>query len=84
MDAVCLYPSMDQEECISSGRKFRIDNRDPREMPSNESSIDLFRFVLKFNNFQFNGKDYLQIGGTAMGTMVKIICKLEAQLWAQK
>ena len=27
-------------------------------------------FVLKFNNFQFDGKDYLQVGGTAMGTKV--------------
>ncbi len=57
---VCLYPNMDQEECISSVRKFLIENRDPNEKPSTEFLIDLLRFVLKFNNFQFDGKDYLQ------------------------
>ncbi len=44
--------------------------REPFEMPSNESLLHLLELVLKRNNFQFNGKDYLQIGGTAMGTRV--------------
>ena len=70
LDVVCLYPNMDQDECISCVRKFLIENRHPSEMPSTETLIELLTFVLKFNNFQFDGKDYLQVGGTAMGTKV--------------
>jgi hypothetical protein len=36
--------------------------------PTNESLIKLLELVLTKNNFQFNGQNYLQIGGTAMGT----------------
>ena len=70
MDVLCLYPTMDQEECISCVRKFLIENCDPREMPSNGLLVDLLRFILKFNNFQFDSKDYIQVGGTTMGTKV--------------
>ena len=38
--------------------------------PSNTSLIHLLKFVLTLNNFQFNGQNYLQISGTAMGTRV--------------
>ena len=38
--------------------------------PSNQSILSLLQMVLEFNNFQFNGKHYLQVGGTAMGTRV--------------
>ena len=30
--------------------------------------LELLREVLHKNNFEFNGKHYLQVGGTAMGT----------------
>ena len=70
LDVVCLYPSMDQNECIAIMRKVLIENRSPLEKPSVESLIELLGFVLKFNNFQFDGKDYLQVGGTVMGTKV--------------
>ena len=61
---------MDQNKCISIVRKFLIDHRSPHEKPSVESLIELLEFVLKFNNFQFDGKDYLQVGGTAIDTKV--------------
>ena len=38
--------------------------------PSNLSLIEMLAQVLSYNNFQFDGKNYLQIGGTAMGTRV--------------
>jgi len=38
--------------------------------PKNETLIKLLEIVLKKNNFQFNGVNYLQVGGTAMGTKV--------------
>ena len=33
-----------------------------------KSLLELLKLVLYKNNFDFNGKHYLQIGGTAMGT----------------
>ena len=44
--------------------------RNKKELPKNESLIELLRLVLTRNYFQFNGENYLQIGGTAMGTRV--------------
>ena len=38
--------------------------------PSNLSLIEMLAQVLSYNNFQFDGKNYLQVGGTAMGTRV--------------
>ena len=38
--------------------------------PTNDSLIKLLKLVLGRNNFDFNEKHYLQIGGTAMGTKV--------------
>ena len=70
IDVVFLYPSMDQNECISCVRKFLIEYGNPSDLPSIETLVKLLEFVLKFNNFQFDGKDYLQVGGTAMGTKV--------------
>ena len=32
--------------------------------------MELLTLVLTLNNFQFKGEDYLQVGGTAMGTRV--------------
>ena len=38
--------------------------------PSNKSVLELLKLVLNCNNFEFNGKHYKQIKGTAMGTKV--------------
>ena len=46
---------------IRENAQFRANNR---------SLITLLQHVLHMNNFQFNGENYLQIGGTAMGTRV--------------
>ena len=39
-------------------------------MPTNESFVELLQAVLTLNNFQFNIQNFLQLGGTAMGTKV--------------
>ena len=70
LDVVCLYPNIDQEEAIECIHRFLMEHGDPTELPSTESLVDLLKFVLKLNNFQFNGENYIQIGGTAMGTKV--------------
>ena len=38
--------------------------------PSNLSLVEMLAQVLSYNNFQFDGKNYLQVGRTAMGTRV--------------
>ena len=38
--------------------------------PPTQILIKLLTFVLKCNNFEFNGRHYLQIQGTAMGTKI--------------
>ena len=45
-------------------------NRPGDIQPSNLSLIEMLAQVLSYNNFQLDGKNYLQIGGTAMGTRV--------------
>ena len=47
--------------CIGQDQK-------PGVKPSNESLLKLLELVLTKNNFQFNGQNYLQTGGTAIGT----------------
>ena len=39
-------------------------------MPTNISLVELLEAVLTLNNFQFNDENFLQVGGTAMGTKV--------------
>ena len=41
---------------------------DPRVKPSNDSFLQLLELVLTKNNFKLNGEDYLQVGGTSLGT----------------
>ena len=50
--------------------QFRPASAIPLGEPSNTSILHLLKMVLELNNFQFNGKHYLQVGGTAMGTRV--------------
>lgn len=37
---------------------------------TNTQVLELLKMVLTMNNFRFNGQNYLQVGGTAMGTRV--------------
>ncbi len=46
------------------------DARSNAQYPTNTSIMRLLELVLRKNNFEFNGKHYLQIAGTAMGTRV--------------
>ena len=49
-------------------RKHRVLGEGPE--PTNTSICQMLNMVLTMNNFRFNGKDFLQIAGTAMGTRV--------------
>ena len=69
MDVTSLYTNIPNHEgwvavtqtLIRENAQFRANNR---------SLITLLQHVLHMNNFQFNGENYLQIGGMAMGTRV--------------
>ena len=49
-------------------RKYRELGEGPE--PSNTSICQMLNMILTMNNFRFDGDDYLQIAGTAMGTRV--------------
>ena len=72
MDVTSLYTNIPQEEgmntvCIAYekfyGEKPPIPSQHLREM---------LRLILQENSFQFNGKNYLQTHGTAMGTKMAV------------
>ena len=66
MDVTSLYTNIPHEDGIKAceevweARAFKD--------PPTQILINLLTLVLKCNNFEFNGKHYLQIQGTAMGT----------------
>ena len=68
MDVTSLHTNIPNTEGIMSIQKILSQNRAPTENPKNKSIIDLLKLVLEKNNFQFNGQNFLQIDGTAMGT----------------
>ena len=47
-----------------------MEERQHRTNPKNETLVSWLEIVLTKNNFKFNGENYLQIGGTAIGTRV--------------
>ena len=71
MDVSSLYTNIPNIEGLTAAR-IALDKLRPQTniKPTNESLIRLLEIVLTKNNFQFNGVNFLQIGGTAMGTKV--------------
>ena len=70
LDVTALYTNIRNIEGISSISKILEQKRNKHEKPSNNTLIKLLEAVLTKNNFQFNGSNYLQMGGTAMGMKV--------------
>ena len=68
LDVSSLYTNIPNKEGIEAVRQALSQTRDPLENPTNHSICNLLNLVLTCNNFQFDNKHYLQIGGTAMGT----------------
>jgi len=72
MDVTSLYTNIPQEECITT------ECRPYENFQTNNPSIptqylkEMLSLILKENSFQFNGKNYLQIHGTAMGTKMAV------------
>ena len=65
-DVVSLYTNIPNREGVRSVAKRLMEYPPPYAPP--RVVIQLLKEVLSKNNFEFNGKHYLQVGGTAMGT----------------
>ena len=66
MDVTSLYTNIPHEDGIKACEEV-WETRTVKDPPT-QILIKLLTLVLKCNNFEFNGKHYLQIQGTAMGT----------------
>ena len=67
LDVTSLYTNIPSHEGIESVRLYLHKKRDPKLNPMNNSICRLLYLVLTTNNFDFDDKHYLQVGGTAMG-----------------
>ena len=70
LDVSSLYTNIPNREGIEACKIMLNTMRPHARAPTNDSIIKLLTLVLSKNNFDFNEKHYLQIGGTAMGTRV--------------
>ena len=70
VDVSSLYTNIPNDEGITACHNILRQYRDPTISPSNDSITELLKNVLHMNNFDFNDRHYLQVGGTAMGTKV--------------
>ena len=68
LDVDQLYPSIPIEDGLYQVGLRMHKYRDKYKKPSTTALLRLMRLVLEKNNFQFNGVNYQQIAGTAMGT----------------
>ena len=72
MDVTSLYTNIPQEEGITTVcNAYDIFYTNNPPIPTNFLK-EMLRLILQENSFQFNGKDYLQIHGTAMGTKMAV------------
>ena len=64
-----LYTNILNKEDIQAVRHEPLaTDRDPRDNPTNDAICRLLNLVLTCNNFQFDNKHYLHVGGPALGT----------------
>ena len=68
LDVTSLYTNIPNDEGINAVGKYLYRHRKASENPTNASICRLLHLVLTTNNFEFDNKDFLQVGGTAMGT----------------
>ena len=68
LDVTSLYTNIPNQEGINATASYLFRYRDPLVNPTNYSLCKLLELVLTTNNFKFDSKDCLQVGGTAMGT----------------
>ena len=71
MDVTSLYTNIPVRPGLEVIKNL-LDQERPETQckPSNQTLLKMLEFVLTKNNFQFNGQNYLQIKGVAMGSKV--------------
>ena len=70
LDVTSLHTNIDISGLQAVTETLNQSRPGPGLRPSNSSLLKLLNLVLTKNNFQFNGQNYLQISGTAMGMRV--------------
>ena len=71
LDVTSLYTNIPNDEGILAVSRYLYRHRDASLNPTNHSLYKLIDLVLKINNFEFDNKEFLQVGGgTAMGTKI--------------
>ena len=70
LDVSALYTNIPNDEGMMAVLPTLRTARRGDIQPSNLSLVEMLAQVLSLHNSQFEGKNYLQIGGTAMGTRV--------------
>ena len=68
LDITSLYTNIPHNEIIESIKKMLAIHKPPDSLQHNSYVIELLELVLTNNHFEFNGKYYHQLSGTAMGT----------------
>ena len=72
MDVTSLYTNIPQEEGITIVCNAYENFHDQKPPIATNFLREIISLILKENSFQFNGKDYLQTHGTAMGTKMAV------------
>ena len=68
LNITSLYTNIPHNEGIQSIKELLAIHRPPNSLPKNSYITELLGVVLSNNYFEFNGKHYNQVSGTAMGT----------------
>lgn len=70
-DVAALYPSIPIADALSAVKRLLLDGRVSETKTT--LLLKLLDIVLKYNTVQFDGKFYIQIAGTTMGTSAAVI-----------
>ena len=68
LDITSVYTNIHHNEGIQSIKEILAIHRTPNTLPHNSYIIELLEVVLTNKYFEFNGKCYHQVSGTAMVT----------------
>jgi hypothetical protein len=71
LDVVALYPSIPHQDGLAALRSFLSDSRFDSKFV--DAIVELSKFVLEHNFFEFDGQFYLQTKGTAIGTTMAVV-----------
>lgn len=69
LDVASLYTNIPHSDGIQAVIHAYSEMRGPKPV-ENSTLATLLRLILELNNFEFNGKHYVQVSGTSMGTRI--------------